>query len=272
MGILLQHFLPLVQQAMMQAQVQGIPPQQAMMMIPQPQQPQLPPQESIMAQASIQIVQEDSSLAQQAMEAITAADQFVKDNMAQKDPNMAAVIEQAKNQRLEIERKADKDKADSELAERREDNLRELEAIQKMEEKRQADFDQRMTQLELLHGQKMDTLTQQVELMKNDQDNRQAQLTELLKNHDDNKTAVIVEQVRQAMNVQQPEQLSDDRTYIAEIQGLIRNVQEAQTENKLGIIMEGLQTAIASARAPRRNTPVRDEEGNLVASISSIDE
>jgi hypothetical protein len=38
------------------------------------------------------------------------------------------------------------------------------------------------------------------------------------------------------------------------------------------MIMEGLQTAIASARAPRRNTPVRDADGNLIASVSSIDE
>jgi exonuclease VII large subunit len=185
---------------------------------------------------------------------------------------MLSVIEASKNQRLEIERKADKDKSDADLAERREDNLRELEAIRDLEVRRQAEFKQRMDQLELMHQQRMDQLAQKVELMKNDQDNRQDQLTELLKNHDDNKTQVIVEQIRQSLAAEKPQKLEDDKSYINELQGLIKSVQEAQTENKLGMIMEGLQTAIASARAPRRNTPVRDEEGNLVASISSIDE
>jgi hypothetical protein len=278
----LQNDMAEVQQMAQQKLMMGMPPEQVdaevqqimagMQQESQQIMPQMPTPEQMMAQASQQILQQDAQFAQSVMEAINAADQFVRDNAQQKDPNMLSVIEASKNQRLEIERKADKDKADADLAERREDNLRELEAIKGMEEKRQAEFKQRMDQLELMHQQRMDKLAQQVELMKNDQDNRQDQLTELLKNHDDNKTAVIVEQIRQSLAAQEPQKLEDDKSYIAELQGLIKSVQEAQTESKLGMIMEGLQTAIASARAPRRNTPVRDADGNLIASVSSIDE
>jgi len=221
------------QQAVQQAGMYGIPPQQAMLMIPQPQTPQLPPPEAIMAQASTQIVQQDTQLAQQAMEAITAADQFVKDNMQQKDPNMVAVLEQAKNQRLEIERKADKDKVDSDMDKSREDNLRELDAIDKMETKRVNDLKTEMDRKEQEHSQKMDVLQQKINLMQNDQDNRQHQITELLKNHDDNNTTVIVEQIKALMSAEQPEKLKSSAEYVADLQPTIAGVQEANSAGSM---------------------------------------
>ena len=59
--------------------------------------PQMPTPEQMMAQASQQILQQDAQFAQSVMEAINAADQFVRDNAQQKDPNMLSVIEASKN-------------------------------------------------------------------------------------------------------------------------------------------------------------------------------
>jgi len=265
-----------------QAIAQGANPQEVMasaqhgaqMINQQSQQmmPQMPTPEQLMAQASQKIAEEDAQFAQGVMEVITATDQFVREHMQMQDPNMVAVIESSKNQKLDIQRKAEKDAADAKLANERENNLRQLEAVQRIEEQRQNKFDQQMEQLKLMHQQALDKMQQQVELMKNDQDNRQNQLTELLKNHDDNKTSVIVEQIRQAMSTEQPQKLDDNKSYIADLQGLIKSVQEAQTDQKLGTIMEGLQATIAAARAPRKTTPMRDAEGNLVGAVSSIQE
>lgn len=217
------------EQAMQQMQgiMQGIQQEAAQMMPPQ----KTP--EQIMAEASMQIVQQDSEFATQMMEIVAATDQFVRQNMQQQDPNMVAVMEQSKANIKEIERKTAKDKADAELAERREDNLRELEAVGRIEEKRQADFDQRMAEQELQHNQRMDNLMQQVELMKNDADNRQAQLTELLKNHDDNKTAVIVEQIRAMMSQIPPQQLVDDVEYVTGITPVIAETQDANAAGNM---------------------------------------
>lgn len=268
------------QQIAQQHVMQGAPQEQVMQKLQwvvqglqQDAAQQMPPQktpEQLMAEAAMTMVQQDAEFAQGMMDIVTKTDQFVRDNMQQQDPNMLGIIENSKIQKLDIERKAAKDVADHELAQTREDNLRELEAVGRLEEKRQADFDQKMTSLELMHNQHIDKLMQKVELMKNDQDNRQAQLTELLKNHDDNKTAVIVEQIKQAMSVQAPQKLEDNSSYINDLQGLIRSVQDAQSDNKLGMIMEGLQSAISSARAPRRSTPIRDDAGELIGARSDI--
>jgi hypothetical protein len=195
--------------------------QELMKEVPQPQPP-----EQVMAQAAAEIAQQDAEFAQSVMQAINDADQFVRDNMEQQDPNMRAVVESSKNMQRELDRKIEKDKVDADLAAKREDNLRELEAIQRLEEKRQADFDQKMKQLEFTHTQSIDRLMQKVELMKNDQDNRQNQITELLKNHDDNKTAVIVEQIRAMMSQTSPQVLQPDVEYVAGVKPLISGTQE----------------------------------------------
>lgn len=244
-----------------QAIAQGANPQEVMasaqqgaQMIQQQSQqlmPQIPTPEQLMAQASQKIAEEDAQFAQSVMEAITAADELVRNHMQMQDPNMVAVIESSKNQKLDIQRKADKDMADAKLANERENNLRQLEAVQRIEEQRQNKFDQQLEQLKLMHQQAIDKMQQQVELMKNDQDNRQQQLTELLKNHDDNKTAVIVEQIRQAMSAEQPQKLDDNKSYVADLQGLIKSVQEAESDKKLDMIMGGVQAAIDSASKPQ---------------------
>jgi hypothetical protein len=179
--------------------------------------PQLPPPEQIMAQATQQILQEDAEFAQMAMEVINAADEFVKNRMQAGDPNILAIQEQAKLNQMEMERKTKKDEKDGDLAERREDNLRELDAVKRMEEKRQNDFDMQMQERELAHLQKMDSLEQKIELLKNDQDNKQTQMTELLKNHDDNITTVIVEQIRAMLSPTPKETLKTSDEYVADV-------------------------------------------------------
>jgi hypothetical protein len=210
-----------------QAVAMGAPQEQVMMEMKQiatgmQQQamasaPQLPPPEQIMAQATQQILQEDAEFAQMAMEVINAADEFVKNRMQAGDPNILAIQEQAKLNQMEMERKTKKDEKDGDLAERREDNLRELDAVKRMEEKRQNDFDMQMQERELAHLQKMDSLEQKIELLKNDQDNKQTQMTELLKNHDDNITTVIVEQIRAMLSPTPKETLKTSDEYVADV-------------------------------------------------------
>jgi chaperonin GroES len=221
------------QQAIQQAAVYGIPPQQASAMIPKPQMPQMPSPEAAMAQGSQQIIQQDSQLAQQAMEAITAADQFVKDHMQQQDPNMVAIMEQSKNQRLELERKIEKDAVDSKLANERETNLRDIEATEKLENKRVNDLEIRLKEQAQEHEQKMERLQKVVDLMKNDQDNKQHQLTELLKNHEDNETSVTIEKIRALVSAKPPEELISAQDYIDQLRPTIESIQNANSEASL---------------------------------------
>ena len=228
-----------LQQMAQQNIAMGMPEEQAMqqmqgIMQQMQQDPanQPPPQETpeqLMAKASMEIIQQDSQFAQQMMEIINQTDQFVRDHMQSQDPNMKAVIDASKNQQLEIERKAAKDEKDNELANRREDNLRKLEAMKGEVAQNNDSFDQKMAQLELSHTQNMDRLMQQVELMKNDADNRQRQITELLKNHDDNKTAVIVEQIRAMMSQIPAQELSEDVEYVTGIKPVISETQDANS-------------------------------------------
>lgn len=251
-----------IQQQQMQLSLLGdpsLPPQL-------PQLPPPPPAESVMAQASDKIVEQDIQIASQAFEVIQQVTEFVKTESTPKDPSVVVGM-------AEVERKRQKDAQDVELANRREDNLRNLEAAEKLEKREQVKFDQMLEQLRLEHDQKIQLLQQKVELMKNDDDNRQHQLTELLKNHDDNRTSIMIEQIRQAVETAIPKpEMTDDKSYIADLQNLIKEVQSAESENKLSMIMQGLQATIQSVRAPRKNTPIRDDNGNLVGSISQIED
>ena len=228
-----------IQARAQQAIAQGMPQEEIMGQMQQVMQgaqqeamaaiPQLPPPEAIMAQSSMQIVQQDAQMAQEAIDVIKAADEFVRQNMQQQDPNMVAVVEQSKANMKEIERKAAKDQADAELAREREGNLRELEATQRLEEIKQNEAKLKMDQLEFMHKQGMDKLSQQIELMKNDADNRQHQLTELIKNHDDNKTSIILEQIRAMMSSVPKQELESTPEFMGSAQPLISGVQEANS-------------------------------------------
>lgn len=231
-----------LQQMAQQNMAMGMPEQEAMGQMqqiaqqiqqdPANQPPQAPPQETpeqMMAKASMEIIQQDSQFAQQMMEIVNKTDQFVRDRIQSQDPNMKAVIDASKNQQLEIERKAAKDEMDNELANRREDNLRKLEALKGQEAQRQADFDQRMKQVEMNQSKNMDILVQKVTLMKNDADNRQTQITELLKNHDDNKTSVILEQIRAMMSQIPPQELVNDVAYVTGIEQVINETPDVNS-------------------------------------------
>lgn len=187
-----------------------------------PSQMQPPQPEATMAKVSDQIVSSDEQMAAQALEVIVQADKFVKDNMRQQDPNLIAAM-------ADIERKRVNDEAVHELAVKREENLRKLEAVDKIETDKQNNFDRTMEQAKADHERRFDLLTQQIELLKNDADNRQKQLTELLKNHEDNKTAIIVEQIRQLMSAQPKETLSGDKQYIDEVSTVTDPVQNADS-------------------------------------------
>lgn len=187
-----------------------------------PQPPQQIPPESVMAQSSDQIVAEDTQMAQQAMEVITQVTEFVKKNMQAQDP--AIIIGMA-----DVERKAAKDQVDNELANRREDNLRKLEAVDKLANEKEAAFKEMMEKLQIAHDHKFAMLNQQVEVMKNDADNKQKQMTELLKNHDDNRTTVMVEQIKQAMG-ENINKYSTDVDYLKTIETAIADVQNVDTD------------------------------------------
>lgn len=188
------------------------------MQVPPIQPPQLPPAEAMMAQASDQIVAEDTQLAQQAIEVIKQVVEFVKQQSAPQDPTVVVGM-------ADVDRKKARDAKEMELANRREDNLRELEASSKIVEKQKQEFDQMMEQNQAEHDRRFDMLTQQVEMMKNDADNRQKQITELLKNHDDNKTAIIVEQVRQMFQAETQKFLAD-KEYLHSVESATDPVQK----------------------------------------------
>lgn len=219
-----------VQQQTQQLQMQGQQIQQLVMagqadpailqQLPQP--PQMPPVEAVMAQASDQVVSEDTQLAQQALELITQAEKFVKDHIQSQDPNLMVGM-------ADVQRKRDNDQASMDLAREREKNLRELEAAKQLESRSNTQHEQRLDQERLDHDRRFDMLSQKIELMNNDADNRQKQITELLKNHDDNKTAIIVEQVRQTVQAETQRFLAD-KDYMRSVETETAPVQKSDTK------------------------------------------
>lgn len=191
------------------------------MMVPQIQLPQLPPPETTMAQASDQIVNEDTQMAERAIEIIEQTTKFVKEQSAPQDPTITVGM-------ADVERKRDKDNADIELANRREDNLRTLETTDKVADQKRLEFDQMMEQMTFDSDRKFELLQQQVELMKNDADNRQKQMTELLKNHDDNKTAIIVAQLREVVQSETQKFLAD-KEYVQSVESATDSTQKVDS-------------------------------------------
>lgn len=187
-----------------------------------PQPPQQTPPEVVMAQSSDQIVVEDEKMAQQALEVIVQVTEFVKKNAQQQDPTIVVGM-------ADVERKRAKDEVDNELANRREDNLRKLEAVDKLADEKQMAFDQMLETQRVESDEKFKFLSQQVEMMKNDADNRQKQMTELLKNHDDNKTAVIVAQIKEVVQAETQKFLAD-KEYLQSIEVATDPVQNSDTQ------------------------------------------
>lgn len=175
-----------------------------------------------MAQSSDQIVVEDEKMAQQALEVIVQVTEFVKKNAQQQDPTIVVGM-------ADVERKRAKDEVDNELANRREDNLRKLEAVDKLADEKQMAFDQMLETQRVESDEKFKFLSQQVEMMKNDADNRQKQMTELLKNHDDNKTAVIVAQIKEVVQAETQKFLAD-KEYLQSIEVATDPVQNSDTQ------------------------------------------
>lgn len=223
------------QMGLQQLVMQGVPQEQAMAMLgPQIQQmqSQIPntPAEQIMSQASNEILKQDMQFAKEAYQVLIETDQFIKDNMQAQDPNMRAVIEQSKNQRLEIERKAEVDANKQALAESREDNLRTLELLKQEQDKQTDLFNQKMELLNQQFEQFSTIMAQKVELIKNADDNKQHQMTELLKNHEDNQTALLLETLRQKSEAAS---LGNPQEFISELTEIIKSVQDSESENKL---------------------------------------
>ena len=233
-----------------------------------PQPPQQSAPEAVMAQASNQIVAEDTQFAMQAMEVINQVDAFVKKHMQQQDPNIVVAM-------AEIERKRANDEQVNELAKAREENLRKLESVDKLQKEKQDQFDRMMEQTNAEHQRNYDLLVQKVELMKNDADNRQHQITELLKNHDDNRTTIMVEKLKAELSTmieEKSESFKTDDSYISELQNLIQATKEAQSDEKLALIMKGLESTIKTVKAPRKTRPIRDEKGEMIGAISEVEE
>ena len=262
------------QQSQMQAQQNAMFMQQQGLMPLQP-----PPVEEVMAQASGQIVVQDMEAAQEALILIEEIAEFVRQNGPQ-DPNMAAVKYQTEIQKLDIERQRDKDIMDAELKAQQQAHRVEVDQInhaldaQKIENSKYADILRSETQKEI------EQMRQMIEMQNNEASNRQKQLTDLMKNEDDNRTKIIIEQMKaelatfaQSMSEgkETPETARDDSPQMKRIEEMLAQAEKSKQEDRLGIIMQGLQEAIASARSPRVTIPLRNEAGDLIGARSELE-
>jgi hypothetical protein len=230
------------------------------------------PPERVMAQASAQIVAQDLELAQEALAVIEEAAEFIRINGPQ-DPNIAAVKAQSDVQKLEIQRKADKDMMDTNLKLSQQEMQHRMSEIQNMFKERELEHKEQIDKLQLGLDGKVEHVKQLVEILKNEQDNKQKQFTDLLKNDDDNRTRVLIETIKQGFtSMGQTDVDRDNSAQTKKLEELIQKATEAKSDERLSLIMEGLSETIRAARAPRRTTAIRDEEGNMVGARSELDE
>jgi hypothetical protein len=255
------------QQVMMEAQQANATLQQQGL-IPGP----MPHPDNVMAQTSGAILAKDSEVAQEAVELLEDIAEFIRINGPQ-DANMAAVKMQAQLEKAETERKAEKDRMDAMLKMATQEQKAELDALAREADERKAIFDARMKEQELAMKQRTDEMNASVNLLKNEQDNMQKQMTELAKNEDDNRTKMLIETMKAGFTqISEKETNRDDTVQSKQLESLMKQVQEAQNDQKLGTIMQGLQEAINITRAPRVTIPVRNAEGDLVGARSELEQ
>jgi hypothetical protein len=140
-----------------------------------------------------------------------------------------------------------------------------------MLDSRKQEHKEMVDEMQLQQKSSADSLAQQIEILKNEMDNHQKQTTELLKNHDDNRTKLLIEQIKATMAEMQPVEAGQpDDKYMKQMEDIISKAKEAQVNDSLSVIMEGLKETISAARAPRTTTTIRDDAGKLIGARSEL--
>ena len=233
-----------------------------------PMQPPQQPPDAMMAQASVNILSQDDQIAQEALEIIKQVDEFVKNNMPP-TPETMAIKMQADVAKMEIERKTQADQAAQALKQTKQENDQKSAAFKLEMEQKDSMFRNYLKKIEQEQQHTIANLSQQVELMKNDQDNRTKQLIDLVKNQDDNRTAILIAKIKEAM-ASNPEKDPGPNIQLEQIQSIIDRASSSQVSDQMRMIMEGLQETIHSSRAPRKTTPILDENGDIIGATSEI--
>jgi hypothetical protein len=236
---------------------------------------QIPP-ETLMAQESANILGMDDEIAFEAVQLIEEIAEFVRINGPQ-DPNMASVKMTADIQRMDIERQRDKDLMEAKLKSEAEMRRAEGDAMKLQLDERKLVMAQMAEQIRSETSKNIEEMRQMVELRNNEEDNRIRQMTELMKNEDDNRTRLLVEKMKgeftafaQSLNSDKEQKDKEESPQLKQIEKMLQQAEATKQDDRLGVIMEGLKEAIASARQPRVTTAMRDENGELIGARSEL--
>lgn len=228
--------------------------------------------EQLMAQASEEIIQVDMAFASEALTIIEEVDKFVRTTMMSQNPEMEMIKVQAEAQEKSLELQYEKQNNDLRIKTMQEENRQNRTMFEQALDQRKQEHDELIDRLKLQLDANASNVTQQVEMLKNEMDNQQKQTTELLKNRDDNRTNLIIEQMKLALTEVKPiDQEPDDKKYLKDLEGVIEKAKNAQFNEQMSLIMEGLKETISASRAPRTAKAIRDENGKLVAARSEIE-
>jgi hypothetical protein len=98
-----------------------------------------------------------------------------------------------------------------------------------------------------------------------------------MKNEDDNRTRLLVEKMKgeftafaQSLNSDKEQKDKEESPQLKQIEKMLQQAEATKQDDRLGVIMEGLKEAIASARQPRVTTAMRDENGELIGARSEL--
>jgi hypothetical protein len=250
-------FATRIQQAAPQQQPPQLPGQVPQQLAPQQQ----PPQEQLMAQVSMQIVDQDTSLAEQTIGVIAEATAFVKENMdwLNPDPTIMSTRLMTEAQKVETERRSQEAERNyqaklTEMEQKRSDAERkhqmELEKMQKEQELREKEIMSRVLENQTQAKADMERIVVQRE------DAFRKAMVEMWKNREDNATTLQIEAAKLAQQ---------------HLSTVVPEVKKPDMNEPLQLMMQGLQATIEASRAPRKTTAIRDENGDMIGARSELD-
>lgn len=225
---------------------------------------QMIPPEKAMAQATQTVQQSLAQTLQPVMQQVMQVQQVMQQRTPPPPmpPEVQASIKIAE---MDINRKAQMDKATLEQNNAREQSKQQAEMAkfqsdqarlqfeQGLQKARQQ-FDQYMTVMRTQQEDQIAQLQTKVDLMINVADNRQKQMTELLKNRDDNETKVLIEKIKAQLATAQEslrqEGAEGERNSLApqlqQMQQLLEELGENKTEDALSSVLEELRATMES--------------------------
>jgi hypothetical protein len=244
--------------------MQAAPQQQPQMpqQMPMPQgMPQQPPPDQMMAQASMQIFEQDSQFAEQVIGIIAEATAFVKENMdwMNPDPTIMSTRIMTEAQTAETERRRQEDERKHQM------QLSEIEARRATEErKHQMEVEKMQAAHELQQKEIMSRVMENQTQAKADmerivvqrEDAFRKSMVEMWKNREDNATTLQVEAAKLAQQ---------------HLSTVVPEVPKPDMHEPLQLMMQGLQATIEASRAPRKTTAIRDENGDMIGARSELD-